>query len=160
MSDWNGPWLLLVKVTRQAVTGILAARNCWALEPSIGFNFWVQPLLRSPGVTFWFSSGPNPALSRASPSALVGLPGHQLGILEDCACLDEPLCQLCSSALHPRSRGFKMCIENICLLRGEGGRAGAWGGVYCWPNLEGTSSERGCIVLEKKFMLCLQLLRQ
>lgn len=116
---------------------------------------------------FWFSCGPNPVLSRArdpSPSALAGLPGHSWG-----SSRTVPGCgRLCPNDPHgspapllaPSQQGmqFTYCkhLSAYCFRR----VFWSWGGVCCWPNLKATSSERGCIASEQKFMLCPQLLRQ
>lgn len=120
-------------VTRGAVTGILAVRNCWALEPPIGFNFWVQPLLRSPEVTFgsavtlilpWAEPG-TPA-----PLLWLGSLGTSWGSSRTVPawgrlCPNDPPWQPCSSALHPRSRGCNSRIANISQPIALGGCVGA-----------------------------------
>lgn len=179
LSDWNGPLLLLVTVTRHAVAGNLAVGNCRALEAPTGLNVLDRPPMGGPGALIHLSQGASAlrlwlgSLGTASgpwgaaPSWGEALPGWSPVVGRSRSYCAAPSGRLAHKhkvwPTRPGPRTAKHFAWKIlaCLqLREEGvlETAGAGESVQCWPNLEGTSAKRGCVLLEKKFTLCPQLL--
>lgn len=131
LSDWNGPLLLLVTVTRHAVAGNLAVGNCRALEAPTGLNVLDRPPMGGPGALIHLSQGASAlrlwlgSLGTASgpwgaaPSWGEALPGWSPVVGRSRSYCAAPSGRLAHKAWPTNCKTF--CMENIGLLTAEGG---------------------------------------